>query len=391
MKSYNCFAILIAFVGIVLIQCQSKIDEGVSIGTPSLLIDNKEILPFEEFVSIIEFIPLIAPKDTLINLSCSVYDLVIKDKIYYASRCSKDFSIHSFDLSGNHLRSWNKKGSGPGEYPAIHDIIVENSTLFINTGRGNLLKYSLPAFEYLGEIKLVDNNFVPTVSKNGEDSWLISSEKIGNGQEKIFQILNTKTNEVKALPILSLPYSGELNPGLIADSEMGKLLNFGLSDTIYHFQEDTVTSYLSLNFGSKGIAAEDYELEGHTFMEKILLSQNYAFNSGLIDYSDGVLKLMIYGLEKSYNFDQGDLSTFPFYDVFIQRDTGKKKITKSLTDVRNSSYSKEGYFYQVMQYEDWQKAINISYFGKHEEQLLQCIENLTDEEDPIILKYKVTF
>ena len=44
-----------------------------------------------------------------------------------------------------------------------------------------------------------------------------------------------------------------------------------------------------------------------------------------------------------------------------------------------------------MQYEDWQRAIDISYFGKHEEQLLQCIENLTDEEDPIILKYKVTF
>lgn len=391
MKSYNRYSILISFVSIVLIQCQSKIDEGVSIGTPSFLIDNKEVLPFEASVSDIEFIPLIAPKDTLINLSCNVYNLVINDKIYYASRCAKDFSIHSFDLNGNHLRSWNKKGNGPGEYPAIHGIIVEDNSLFINTGRGNLLQYSLPQFEYIGEIKLADNNFVPTVSKSGEDSWLISTEKIGNGQEKIFQIINPETKATKELPILSLPFSGELNPGLVANTNKGKLLNFGLSDTIYHYQEDTVTAYLSLNFGSKGISAEDYELDGHAFMEKVLLSQNYTFNSGLIDYSDGILKLMVYGIEKSENFNQGNLSTFPFYDVFIQRDSGKKKISKSLTDVRNSSYSKDGYFYQVMQYEDWQRALDQAYFGKHEKKLQEAIGNLSYQEDPIILRYNVAF
>ncbi|GAB3012449.1 6-bladed beta-propeller [uncultured Cyclobacterium sp.] len=391
MKSYNRYSILISFVSIVLIQCQSKIDEGVSIDTPSFLIDNKEVLPFEASVSDIEFIPLIAPEDTLINLSGKVYDLVIKDKIYYANKSFKDLSIHSFDLNGNHLRSWNKKGNGPGEYPTIHGIIVEDNTLFINTGRGNLLEYSLPELDYLSEIKLADNNFVPTVSKSGEDNWLISTEKTGNGREKIFQIINSETKNTKELSILSLPFSGELNPGLVANTNNGKLLNFGLSDTIYHYQQDTVTTYLTLNFGSKGISAEDYELDGHAFMEKILLSQNYAFNSGLIDYSDGILKLMIYGIDKSNNFNQEDLSTFPFYDVFIQRDTGMKKITKSLTDVRNSTYSKDGYFYQVLQYEDWQRALDLSYFGKYEELLLQCVENLIDEEDPIILKYTVGF
>lgn len=378
MKSYNCYFILIGMASMFFFQCQSKID-------------NKEILPFEECVSGIEFIPLSAPEDTLINLSGNVYDLVIKDKIYYANKSFKDLSIHSFDLNGNHLRSWNKKGSGPGEYPSIHGIIIEGNNLFINTGRGNLLKYSLPEFDYLSEIKLAENNFVPSVSKSAEDSWLISTEKTGNGREKLFQVINPETNRIKELPILSLPYSGELNEGVIAATNNGKLLNFGLSDTIYLYQEDTVTAFLSLNFGSKGISAEDHELEGYAFMEKILLSQNYAFNSGLIDYSDGILKLMIYGIDKSNNFNQEDLSTFPFYDVFIQPDTGMKKITKSLTDVRNSSYSKDGYFYQVMQYEDWQRALDNSFFGKYEEQLLLCIEKLPDEEDPIILKYTVAF
>ncbi|WP_162340387.1 hypothetical protein [Cyclobacterium salsum] len=126
-------------------------------------------------------------------------------------------------------------------------------------------------------------------------------------------------------------------------------------------------------------------------MEKILLSQNYAFNTGHIDISQGVLKLLAYGIEKSPHFNLEDLSTFPFYDVFIQRDTRKKKITKALSGIRNKSYSKDGYFYQVMQQEDWQRALNISYFGKYEEKLLKSIETLTDKEDPIILKYKVGF
>jgi len=82
---------------------------------------------------------------------------------------------------------------------------------------------------------------------------------------------------------------------------------------------------------------------------------------------------------------------FPFYDVFIHRDSGKQKITKALTNVRNNSYSKDGYFYQVMQHEDWQRALDQAYFGKYENKLLQSIERLSDEEDPIILKYKVAF
>jgi hypothetical protein len=126
-------------------------------------------------------------------------------------------------------------------------------------------------------------------------------------------------------------------------------------------------------------------------MEKILLSQNYAFNTGQIAFSQGVLKLMVYGIEKNPNFNQEDLSTFPFYEVFIQRETGKQKIAKALLPVRNNSYSKDGYFFQIMQQEDWQRALDREYFGRYEMKLLQAIENLSDQEDPIILKFKLHF
>jgi len=372
-------------------QCQTKEKEGEADTTPSFLIDNTSLLSFENCVADIEFITLLAPKDTLINLSCNVYELVVNDKIYYASKCYKDLSIHSFDLEGKYLRSWNKKGDGPGEYSSLHGLIVVENELYINTGRGTLFKYGLPQFEFIEQIELGDYNFVPTVSFISQENFLISSEPAGNARNKIFHAVNLASKKSKTLPISTLPYSGELNPGLITKMKDGYLLNFGLSDTIYQYKDDSVTAFITLNFSGKSIATVDFELEGEAFMEKILLSQNYAFNTGQIDISEGVLKLMVYGIEKNPDFNREQLSTFPFYEVFIHRDSGKKKITKALMDVRNKSYSKDGYFYQVMQHEDWQRALDQAYFGKHENKLIKSIEKLSDQEDPIILKYKVAF
>ncbi|EPR69837.1 6-bladed beta-propeller [Cyclobacterium qasimii] len=385
------YGVIIGILGIILVQCQTKEKEGETDKTPSFLIDNTSLLPFENIVSEIEFIPLVAPKDTLINLSCNVSDLVVNDKIYYASRCFKDLSIHSFDLAGNHLRSWNKKGEGPGEYPALHGLIVENNELYVSTGRGSILKYGLPEFDFKKEIKLGEYNFVPTESLISPESWLISSEPPNKEREKIFHVVDPESKDSKTLSILSLPYSGELNPGMIANMKDGKLLNIGLSDTIYSYQEAAVKPFITLNFDNKSIIPDDFELEGEAFVEKILLSQDYAFNTGLIDFSEGCLKLMAYGIEKNPLFDKGNLSTFPFYDVFISRSTGELKITKALLNVRNNSYSAGGYFYQVMQQTDWQRALDLGYFGKYEDMLLKSIEKLSDEEDPIILKFKIDF
>ena len=127
MEKIRFYSVIIGLLGMLLVQCQTKEKEGETKSTPTFLIDNSSLLAFEDIVSEVEFIPLMAPKDTLINLSCNVSELVVNDKIFYASRCYKDLSIHTFDLEGNHLQSWNKKGEGPGEYPSLHGLIVDNN------------------------------------------------------------------------------------------------------------------------------------------------------------------------------------------------------------------------------------------------------------------------
>lgn len=390
MRCINSCLLIVCTLGLTLFQCKPRANESMP-GIPSYELDGASRLGFEDCVSEVAFIPLLAPKDTLINLSCKVYELVVNEKIYYASRCINDLSIHTFDLEGNHLKSWNRKGDGPGEYPSLHGLMVDEGDLYVNTGRGTLLKYRLPEFEFQEEFKLGDYNFVPSVSPISSGNFLISSEPAGNAGNKVFHTINTETKTSNTLPVSTLPYSGELNPGMITKMEAGHLLSFGLTDTIYRYQNDSLSIFISLNFGEKAIDPVDFELSGEAFMKKILLSQNYAFNTGHIDFTEGVLKLLVYGIEKNPNFNPEELTTFPFFDVFLHRNTGKSKMTKSLLGIRNKSYSKDGFFYQVMQRSDWQRALDLGYFGKYEAKLLKSIENLTDREDPIIIKYKVAF
>jgi len=119
--------------GSISLSCQTNTKELLDYST--LVLDNSALVNFENCVSEVAFIPLVAPKDTLINLSCHVFELVVTDKIYYANKCVTDLSIHSFDLAGNHLMSWNKKGDGPGEYPSLHGLMVEKGDLYVNTGQ----------------------------------------------------------------------------------------------------------------------------------------------------------------------------------------------------------------------------------------------------------------
>ncbi|WP_073097725.1 6-bladed beta-propeller [Cyclobacterium lianum] len=323
-KKISILLIIILTPGWIFFQCQTRpadSDPGASI-----LLDESSLFAFDDCVSEVEFISLESPKDTLINLSCSIYELVISDKLYYASRCHNDLSIHSFDWKGHYIRSWNRKGDGPEEYPALHGLLVEKDQMYINTGRGRVIKYVLPEFEFLQQIPIGDFDFVPSISMITPEKFLISTEHTGQETEQIFHIVDLQSAKANTLPVLSLPYSGELNPGMLAKTEDGHLLNFGLSDSIYQYRDGALSVLASLDFGERSIDPADFELEGGVFIEKVLLSQDYAFNTGHIATSGEIFKIMAYGIKRSPEFDSDNLTTFPFYDVYIHPESGKKKI-----------------------------------------------------------------
>ncbi|MEX2566300.1 MAG: hypothetical protein WD431_10185, partial [Cyclobacteriaceae bacterium] len=131
-----------------------------------------------------------------------------------------------------------------------------------------MIRYGLPEFEFKEHIDLGDFNFVPTVSYISPGKFLISSEPAGNERNKIFHEVYLESKTSRTLPVSTMPYSGELNPGLLAKMKDGHLLNFGLTDTIYQHKEDSISIYTTLNFGDKSIDPVDFELEGEAFMEK---------------------------------------------------------------------------------------------------------------------------
>jgi hypothetical protein len=103
-----CLLLLLVGGGLSL-SCQTKNNELLDYSSVEL--DNSALVTFENCASEVAFIPLVAPKDSLINLSCRVFEMVVTDKIYYANKCVNDLSIHSFDLAGNQQMSWNRKGA----------------------------------------------------------------------------------------------------------------------------------------------------------------------------------------------------------------------------------------------------------------------------------------
>lgn len=137
--------------------------------------------------------------------------------------------------------------------------------------------------------------------------------------------------------------------------------------------------------------SDDKKTEVESFMEKAIISQSVAFNSGNVLFTDGGVKLKIFGLKPNPEFSIDDMTTFPFFDAFIDMKSYQVKSTPSLTDIRNKGFAHDGYFYELLQTEDWQRAEQEEYFGKYQVDLTNAIKNLSDKEDPILIKYKVAF
>lgn len=90
---------------------------------------------------------------------------------------------------------------------------------------------------------------------------MISTEPSGNNRNRIFHEVNLESKISKPLPVFTLPYSGKLNPGMNTKMNEGHLLNFGLTDAIYHYQHDSVNAFITLNFSDKNIPPIDFKLE----------------------------------------------------------------------------------------------------------------------------------
>lgn len=376
-----------------LFSCNSSTEEDM--GFREIKITEADIISFDEVVDEIEFIPFLIPEDSPLKLSANEPHLEIEDKIYFSTGDFRDASIHVFALNGKYEQTFKKQGDGPEEYPYINGIDMIDDKLAIWDQRGTFKLYNKTNFDFEGVKKLagVDINFIPFYQSLGDGKWILvydySGEVDENGYYPVFQLLNEKTEEIKPLSPKTREVTANIIEGQITEmSDKSYILNYGASDTIFRYKSDSLRPWIKLNLADNN-APENTKLDPENFFENILFNQTYSFNVGTALAANDIIRIAVFGVKKSPEIIQDDLDSFPIQHLYIHYPSMEFKVTKAFGAFGGKGYEKDGYFYEVLFAENILAYLESNYFGKYTGQLEAAIENLVDEEDPILLKYNV--
>ena len=198
-------------------------------------INNYELVNLSDYASDLKYIQLETNDSALIGAIANiVYEC---NKIYISDQSE---SIYVFDSEGKHLKSFNKKGRGPGEYSRLVNFFInpDNGYLYIITSQA-LLCYDK------------ELNFVREIEKPENDLFLISAKLIAddifamvlNGKRHSIQIVDGKSKNVY--------YQKSAEWESLGNNYMAKFTLFNMfqtaeelrylsvfNDTIYSFTDD---------------------------------------------------------------------------------------------------------------------------------------------------------
>jgi hypothetical protein len=357
----------LAFLLPMAIGCQSS-DNFVESDVPRVSILEEHIRPFDQVVSEVKFISLRPPENTPINLACNNSKLIITDKIYYCTMCYQRSAVHVFDLEGNYINGLTKQGEGPEEYQVIQGIHVGSDVLSLSSGNGQIKQYTLPDFYFENEFSLGETFFLSSFHPISASSWLISAEYTGemdeDGQFPVYMRVDQETGTSTHLPVKAYPAAAESGEGQIALFDDQFLLNFGFSDTLFVYDGEKLGPYNILDFGSRHPTLDVLTAMDEEFGE-IIQSQSIAINLGMIDYTEQTIQLKTFGLKKNPQLDLEDRTTFPFHNVFIGPEQQVVAFPVLGSGLNSKGYAKDGYFYEVLQPEDWMDALETNLLGRY--------------------------
>lgn len=366
------------------------------VGVPAIEISDQQVVDFDEAIRSIEFIPLKNQLDTPVNLNCSVWDLKVTEEYFvYSTICNPEAKIHLFNLNGDYIKTFDKTGDGPEEYQILQGMDLDKDTLNISVGGGIIKQYHFPDFEFIGTVALNENAvFIPNFTKISKNKWLTSPMFDGNldenGRYGIFKIQDSHTGEITELPLTATPLTAEMSEGEFSRiREKTFLLNYAFSDTIYLFENEKTTPFVSLDFGERKPSPEDLKMGADRF-ETTVTNQTFVINIGQIWHTENTSRLKTFALAKNPSMDLSNMRTFPVHEVFIDHESKKAIAFPAIAGWSNGKgFAKDGYFYDILRTDDWIYALEKGRFGKYGEALENMIEELRGFEDPILIKYQV--
>ncbi len=355
-----------------------------------------ELYAADELYDEVEFIPLQNTIEAQMKpLGTDPLMVSIKDAVYIVTDPYLDPKIHKYSLKGEFISTFGKRGGGPGEYNNIFSLTSDGDFLH---DRGQWSIHSYYDHETLKYEKTLNLSvkYADSFVKFNDNKWFYASFSEPDSTDSRyllpFIIEDSLDSSIVKLP-LKVPLIGGEIAGTGVVSKNNKLwLVPPVSDTIYTYAESDLKPEYVLDFLGKSLPeSEKFKVDENDMMS-LVTQQKYAFNIGSLAMADDVMMLKVFGVKRNPDgVNMQDETTIPINDLFIDIKSGQAKLAKSAVSFSDSGFTKDGYFYQLLFVERWLSHLESGFFGKHTEKLQEAVDNLTDGEDPILVKYKIKF
>jgi hypothetical protein len=236
-----------------------------------------------------------------------------------------------------------------------------------------------------------------------ESDWMLGISGGQHAEEKRgnFAVFNEETQEFNFLPVYAYPATGIAEEGNIARFKNGFVFNFGMADTLFYYDGTATKPLFTLNSGKRELPMDMRLLDEDIMdeeMQRLFVTQTYDLNIGMIGSAENTIGTVIFGI-KPAPFDMEEVERtgeepldFPTYEVFINPENGEAKATKIMPGIGGTFLSDGKYFYRLLYTEIWHYFLESGILGPEwTEDLQKAAEQLEDEEDPILIRYRVAW
>lgn len=363
-------------------------DNNLSYEGPILnvLFENNAVLLADSIFENVEYIPLETVNRNLLSEIDKV--VVINDTIYILDR--NQYGIFQFDMTGRFLQSLFRRGIGPGDYLALTDFLVCDSTVAIlSAANKKIFLYSKKDFSFIGDLSLP----VSAVRFNEYNNCIfLYSGDLSNEGYNIY-IIDKKSGNV-----INKYHKLDITPEKQFFSR--KIFNIS-SQYNYYYQEfgyDIYEAFLEgdsivfrLDFGEDNMFDSDFiNLSSHE--KKCFLKNRYA----------DVIKRPISGIDNLYFSDSILFFSFvkgvlPYWYIRVNENIpyiGNIKATVEYPLVTPIvSYIDEEYIYEMVYPETILEKVEYCKENGKEHLIAQIpdwlISGIKFDDNPVLCRYKL--
>ncbi len=357
----------------------------IDISKLSKVSDNGE---FIDAIESIEFIPLELTDEFLIG---DVQKVMESDSSYYIYDLFDDDEkgrLSVTDKQGHFIRHISRTGNGPGEYVRLDAFTMSDSILYLYDGYSSIISRFDTHNNYLGKTDNVGLISVPDIAALSDNKSVLVMAMLYNYNKSIYDIINTETGEEKAIVHNPFDLSRSFaqmtgTVPMIMDKDSILPITMPLSPTVYAFNAKTqeLTPFITIKCDEElpqPQEGEDFD-EYKSKIDKNLIYQRFpisALKSGqwvLLKFYIGsvlwntVKKTGYYTLNASSDEKS---EVFPFLPYNIK------------------GIGKDGSFIGVVTAGD---MLDLLESVGHDMQFMpdaKIIEGLTEESNPILIRYK---